>query len=319
MHSITLEFEKPIRALENKIDELEQLAHSGQIGIEDQIEELRVKLIRKRDDVFANLTRWQCVQLARHPQRPYALDYINAIITDFVELHGDRNFRDDHAIVAGLGRLGRHSIAVIGQQKGRSTKENLDRNFAMAHPEGYRKALRVMKIAEKFSMPIVTLIDTPGAYPGLGAEERGQASAIAENLFEMAHIKVPIVAVVIGEGGSGGALALGVADRVYMMQYAIYSVISPEGCASILYRDASEAQKAANELKLTAKDLLEHKLVDNLIDEPQGGAHRDYDIAAQNLSRTVEKALDELTALEPDELIESRINKFSRMGQWKEG
>ena len=238
MHSITLEFEKPIRALENKIDELEQLAHSGQIGIEDQIEELRVKLIRKRDDVFANLTRWQCVQLARHPQRPYALDYINAIITDFVELHGDRNFRDDHAIVAGLGRLGRHSIAVIGQQKGRSTKENLDRNFAMAHPEGYRKALRVMKIAEKFSMPIVTLIDTPGAYPGLGAEERGQASAIAENLFEMAHIKVPIVAVVIGEGGSGGALALGVADRVYMMQYAIYSVISPEGCASILYRDA---------------------------------------------------------------------------------
>ena len=318
MSRVILEFEKPIFELESKINELEKLSESGEIGLSEEIERMRRKAYRLRDDVFSNLTRWQCVQLARHPKRPYTLDYIERITTDFTELHGDRNYRNDEAIVSGLAKWGSHKVAVIGQQKGRGTKQNLRRNFAMPHPEGYRKALRVMKLAEKFNLPVVTLIDTPGAYPGLGAEERGQASAIAENLFAMAQLNVPIVAVVIGEGGSGGALALGVADHVYIMQYAVYSVITPEGCASILYRDASLAQTAAEAMKMTAKDISEHGLVDDVILEPTGGAQNDYDAAAVEVERVVADALDELMNMDPQQRIDDRIDKYRRMGRWNE-
>jgi len=318
MNKFTLEFEKPIRELEDKIDELERLAREGQIGIQGEIKRMRAKADRLRDDIFSRLTRWQTVQLARHPQRLYSLDYIKAIVSDWIELHGDRNFRDDASIVAGLGRWNGRKVAVIGHQKGRGTKENLHRNFGMPHPEGYRKALRIMKLAEKFGLPVVTLIDTPGAYPGLGAEERGQASAIAENLFEMAQLRIPTVAVVIGEGGSGGALALGVTDRVYMLQYSIYSVISPEGCASILYRDASKAQLAAEALKLTATDLLTHKLIDEILPEPKGGVHNDPAAGADSIRRKVGTALDELCQLDPDDRINLRIDKYARMGVWTE-
>ncbi|MBM3327003.1 MAG: acetyl-CoA carboxylase carboxyltransferase subunit alpha [Calditrichaeota bacterium] len=318
MNRYSLDFEKPILELEAKIDELEALSRSGQIGIDGEVKRLRLKAKKLRLEIYARLTRWQCVQLARHPNRPYALDYIKLIVEDFVELHGDRCFRDDPSIVAGLGRWGGHSAAVIGQQKGRGTRENLFRNFGMAHPEGYRKALRVMKLADKFGLPIITLIDTPGAYPGLGAEERGQAQAIAENLYCMSQFSVPIVAVVIGEGGSGGALALGVADRVYMLQYAIYSVISPEGCASILYRDASKAQAAAEALRLTAVDLESYKLIDGIIPEPPGGAHNNPELTARQVEASVTAALNELTPLDPEERIQMRIEKYRRMGQWIE-
>lgn len=318
MKKYTLEFEKPILELDNKITELETLAQNGKIGLESEIRKLRKKAEKTRRDVYSSLSRWQRVLLARHPNRPYALDYIDRICADFIELHGDRNFRDDKAIVSGLAHLGPYRVAIIGQQKGRGTKDNLERNFAMPHPEGYRKALRIMKIAERFNMPVITLIDTPGAYPGLGAEERGQASAIAVNLKEMAQLRVPIIAVIIGEGGSGGALALGVADRVYMLEYAIYSVISPEGCASILYRDASFAQKAAEAMKLTAPDLFEYKLVDGLIKEPVGGAHNDFDEVAANLSETLISALNELVEMDPDQRLLARIDKFAAMGIWQE-
>jgi len=318
VRDFTLDFERPICELEDKIDELERLADNGQTGLDGEIERLRKKTDKLRSEVYSRLTRWQCVQLARHPARPYTLDYINRITTDFIELHGDRSFQDDRAIVAGLARWGPHRVAVIGQQKGRGTRENLQRNFAMSHPEGYRKALRVMKLSEKFGLPVVTLIDTPGAYPGIGAEERGQAAAIADNLLAMAQLKVPIVAVIIGEGGSGGALALGVADRVYMSEYAIYSVISPEGCASILFRDASRASQAAEALKLTGRDLLEYKLIDGLIDEPPGGAHNDPASAAKEVAEVVTAALDELLPLNHEERIEKRIDKYTRMGTWIE-
>ncbi len=318
MNRFCLDFEKPILELEAKIDELEALSRSGQIGIDGEIKRLRKKCEKLREDIYSNLTRWQCVQLARHPNRPYTLDYIKIIVKDFIELHGDRNFRDDPSIVAGLGKWGEYSVAIIGQQKGRGTRENLFRNFGMAHPEGYRKALRVMKLADKFGLPIVTLIDTPGAYPGIGAEERGQAQAIAENLYWMAQFGVPIVAVVIGEGGSGGALALGVADRVYMLQYAIYSVISPEGCASILYRDATKAQVAAEALKLTAADLESFKLIDGVIPEPLGGAHHNVELTAANIEQTVITVIKELLTIEPQERIQLRIEKYRKMGQWTE-
>lgn len=318
MNRIILGFEKPIKELEDKIDELERAASSGQVGISKEVSRLRSKADKLRLEIFANLDRWQMVQLARHPQRPFALDYIKMISPGFVELHGDRFFRDDLSIVAGLGVWDGRRVAIIGQQKGRGTRENILRNFGMPHPEGYRKALRVMHLAEKFGLPIVTLIDTPGAYPGLGAEERGQASAIAENLFEMAGLNVPTVGVVIGEGGSGGALALGVCDRVYMLKYAIYSVISPEGCASILYRDASKAQIAAEALKLTAKDHLGFGLIDAIIDEPLGGAHNDPAKTCEGIRQTVTAALDELTPMNPDERIELRIDKYARMGRWIE-
>lgn len=314
----TLDFEKPLRELEYKIDELKKISRSGKIGLEKEISRLSLKADKMRENIYSNLTRWQCVQLARHPNRPYTLDYIERIITDFIELKGDRNFREDKSIVAGLGRLEDQSVAVIGHQKGRGTRENLKRNFGMPHPEGYRKTLRVMKLAEKFGLPVITLIDTPGAYPGDKAEERGQASAIAENLMAMADLQVPIVAVVIGEGGSGGALALGVADRIYMLEYAIYSVISPEGCASILYRDASHASQAADAMKIGAKDLFEFGIIDGLIKEPEGGAHNNPDVAARSIAEKVYSALKELQALSAEERIDLRIEKYMKIGKWIE-
>lgn len=316
MNKVTLEFEKPIREIEEKIDELERLAVGGKVGIDADVKRLRTKAEKMRDEIYSKLTRWQVVQLARHPQRPYTLDYIRAFVTDFVELHGDRNFRDDPSIVAGLGFIEGKRVAVIGHQKGRGTRDNLLRNFGMPHPEGYRKALRVMRLAEKFGLPIVTLIDTPGAYPGLGAEERGQAAAIAENLYAMAELKVPSVSVVIGEGGSGGALALAVTDRVYMLEYSIYSVISPEGCASILYRDASKAQIAAEALKITSTDLKAFGLVDEVIPEPRGGAHNDPSMTAGRVCAKVLAAFADLEKLDPEARIEKRIDKFAGMGTW---
>jgi len=318
MNRFILDFEKPIQELQDKIDELEQLARSGDIGLEKEITRLRRKAEKLREEIYTRLTPWQHVQLARHPQRPYTLDYLSRIAPDFIELHGDRSFRDDKAIVAGLGTIDGIKCAVIGQQKGRGTRDNLTRNFGMSHPEGYRKALRVMKLAEKFGLPVVTLIDTPGAYPGIGAEERGQASAIADNLYQMAQLRSPIVAIVIGEGGSGGALALGVADRVYMMRYAIYSVISPEGCASILYRDASKASLAAEALRLTAPDLAGFGLIDGIIEEPMGGAHNDPDASARSVVEVIIAGLKEVIPLPTDERIARRIERYAGMGLWAE-
>lgn len=318
MKDVVLSFEKPIVELEEKIAEMRELNLAGDVDISDEISQLEAKALRLREEVFRNLDRWQRVQLARHPQRPYTLDYIQRITDRFQEIHGDRQFRDDHAIVTGMGTIGGVDLMIIGHQKGRGTKDNLDRNFGMPHPEGYRKALRAMKLAEKFGKPILTLIDTPGAYPGLGAEERGQAEAIAHNLFEMSQLRVPIIAVVIGEGGSGGALAIGVADRVLMLEYSTYSVITPEGCASILYRDAALANKAAEALKLTATDLLELKIIDEVIPEPFGGAHRDADNAAANLKEGIVKHLTEMQGLDPEEMVEQRVDKFGRMGVFSE-
>jgi len=313
-----LDFEKPIVELERKIAEMKELFKSGQVSAGDEIKKLETKAKNMRQNIFAKLGSWERVQLARHPMRPYSLDYINRMVEDFQEVHGDRRFSDDKAIVAGSGKIGNHWMAVIGHQKGRGTRDNLKRNFGMPNPEGYRKALRVMELADKFNRPILTLIDTPGAYPGLGAEERGQAEAIAHNLFRMSEFKVPIIAVVIGEGGSGGALALGVADRVMMLENSIYSVISPEGCASILYRDATKNQLAAEALKITSLDLKENKLIDRIIQEPVGGAHQNYDEAASRLKTAVLEELSTLTAIDPDELVENRREKFRRMGFWKE-
>ncbi len=319
MKDFVFDFEKPIVELETKISEMKELGVDGGVDISEEIEQLENKAVKLREEIYSNLTRWQRVQLARHPNRPYTLDYIERIADSFQEVHGDRLYRDDHAIISGLAMVGGKAIALIGHQKGRSTKENLYRNFGMPHPEGYRKALRVMKLAEKYSRPVVTLIDTPGAYPGLGAEERGQAEAIARNLFEMSLLRVPIIALVIGEGGSGGALALGVADRIVMFEYAIYSVISPEGCASILYRDASLANRAAEALRLSAPDLLELGIVDELLPEPEGGAHRDWDAAALTVREAVLRHIDELSGFSPEELVEKRIEKYGRMGVFEEG
>ena len=277
-------------------------------------EKLQKKLDKLKAELFSNLTDWQRAQLARHPKRPYTLDYLERICERFEELHGDRHFGDDAAIVAGLGWMDGNALMVIGQQKGRDTKQKILRNFGMPKPEGYRKALRLMKLAEKFRRPVLCLIDTPGAYPGVDAEERGQAEAIARNLLEMAKLEVPIVAVVIGEGGSGGALALGVADRVLMMENAIYSVISPEGCASILWKDATQAPKAAAALKLTAPHLLELGVIDSIVKEPLGGAHANHDAAAQALKDAIVEAFSELADLSVEELVEARYQKFARMG-----
>lgn len=290
----------------------------GELDISEEISRLEEKAHTMRSEIYSKLTRWQKVQLARHPNRPFTLDYITRITDHFQELHGDRLFRDDHAIVAGLATIAGWRVALIGHQKGRGTKENLYRNFGMPNPEGYRKALRVMKLAEKFELPVVTLIDTPGAYPGMGAEERGQAEAIARNLFSMSALRVPIISVVIGEGGSGGALALGVADRILMMQYATYSVITPEGCASILYRDASLAYKAAEALKLTALDLDELGIIDQRIMEPEGGAHQDADEAARNVQKAILDTLVELKDIDPDTLINQRIDKYRSIGFYEE-
>ncbi len=318
MRDFVFDFEKPVVELEKKIDEMRSLSHAGEVDINSEITQLELKAERLREEIYSNLNRWQRVQIARHPKRPYTLDYIEKITGTFQEIHGDRLFRDDASIVSGLAVINNLPIALIGHQKGRGTKQNLYRNFGMPHPEGYRKALRVMKLAEKFNRPILTLIDTPGAYPGLGAEERGQAEAIARNLFEMSSLKVPIVAVVIGEGGSGGALALGVADRVIMLEYSIYSVISPEGCASILYRDATQANRAAEALRLTSRDLLELGIIDEVIPEPFGGAHRDWDTTTSRVKETIIKHLTDLQGIKPDKLVNQRIEKYGKIGFFTE-
>jgi len=271
-----------------------------------------------RESIFSNLTRWQRVQLARHPERPYTLEYIQYMLPDFVELHGDRNFGDDKAIVGGFGTLGSETIMLIGHQKGRDTKSNLYRNFGMPNPEGYRKALRLMRLAAKFNKPVITLLDTPGAYPGIEAEERGQAEAIARNLFEMSHLPVPIIVVVIGEGASGGALGIGVGDRILMFENAWYSVIAPESCSSILWRSWEYKEQAAEALKLTAPDLVEQGIVDRIVEEPPGGAHRDHEKAAMILKEILLEELKVLKKLKPDKLVKARIEKFSNMGSWKD-
>ena len=309
-----MDFEKPIVELEKKIDELKNFISDKKIDISSEVRRLEEKLQHLKKDTYDNLTAWQKVQLARHPQRPYTLDYINMIMSDFIELHGDRAFADDKAIVCGLAKFENRKVALIGHQKGRDTKENLKRNFGCAHPEGYRKALRIMRLAEEFGLPIVIFIDTPGAYPGIGAEERGQSQAIALNLREMARINVPIIAVVIGEGGSGGALGIGIADRVCVLENAYYSVISPEGCAAILWKDGAKAPEAAEVLKLTAQDLLKRGIIDEIIPEPLGGAHRDPQKMAEFLKASIKKNLNELNTLDKDELLKSRYRKFRNMG-----
>jgi len=313
-----LEFEKPLLELEQRIDELRSFADEENIDVARELKRLEAKAEDLRKDIYGRLSRWQVAQIARHPRRPYTLDYIGALADDFVELHGDRRFGDDPAIVAGLARIGDRRVVVVGHQKGRDTKDNIRRNFGMANPEGYRKALRVMRLAARFGRPIVTFVDTPGAYPGVGAEERGQAEAIAWNLHEMSRLPVPVVVVVIGEGGSGGALGLGVGDRVLMLTYSIYSVISPEGCASILFRDAARAQTAAEAMKITAPDLMELGVIDEIVAEPIGGAHRDWKAAARSVGEAVERHLVELSRISPEELVRQRLDKFMAMGRFRE-
>ena len=314
-----LEFEKDIYEIEKRIEELKTVGTGAELNIEREIKQLEKKVKRKLIKLYRELSPWQRVQVARHPNRPYTLDYIKLMMTDFVELRGDRRFGDDKAIVAGLAKFEGRTVAVVGHQKGRSTKENIERNFGMPHPEGYRKALRVMKLAEKFGFPVITFIDTPGAYPGIGAEERGQAEAIGLNLFEMARLRVPIIVCVTGEGGSGGALAIGVGDRILMQENAIYAVISPEGCASILWRDSAKAPLAAEALKLTAKDLLELGVIDEIVKEPIGGAHRDHALAARILKRAIRRNLQELIKKDVETLLAERYEKFRKMGIFSEG
>ena len=311
-----LEFEKPIADLEKKIEELTLFTSSGNIDLEEEILKLHKKADQLRAEIYSRLTPWQKAQISRHPNRPYTLDYIEAMLTDFTEMHGDRAFADDPAIVCGMARLDGMPIVVIGHQKGRTTKEKISRNFGMPNPEGYRKALRAMRFAEKFKKPLITFIDTPGAYPGIGAEERGQGESIARNLYVMSGLTVPIVATVIGEGGSGGALALGVADRVLMLEHATYSVISPEGCAAILWDNGSKAYEAAELLKITAQDLFQMKVIDEMIEEPIGGAHRDPRRAAELLKEAVTRNLSEIKDLSSAELVRLRYEKFRKLGMF---
>ncbi len=311
-----LDFEKAISEVEDQIDRLQDLARERGLDVSAELRSLERKLHTLKRDVFENLTPIERVQVARHPRRPYTLDYLRLIFTDFVELHGDRLYREDESIVGGWARLNGESVMVVGHQKGRDMKENLPRNFGMPHPEGYRKALRLMEMAGRFGRPVVTLIDTPGAYPGLGAEERGQAEAIARNLRSMASLPVPIIAVVIGEGGSGGALAIGVADRLLMLENSVYSVISPEGCAAILWKSGTERDRAAAALKLTAIDLNRLGIADEVIPEPAGGAHSDWDQVAVKLKDSIQKHLDELKRLEPDRLVDRRTEKYLSIGEW---
>lgn len=314
----TLDFEKPLQELERQIDELRKLGDERELDISAEHESLERKLASLRTEIYANLTPIQRVQVARHPRRPYTLDYLSTIFTDFIELHGDRLYMDDPSIVGGWARLDGQTVMVIGHQKGRDTKENLKRNFGMPHPEGYRKALRLMKQAEKFSAPVITLIDTPGAYPGLGAEERGQSEALARNILEMSVLEVPILTAVIGEGGSGGALALGVADRVLMFENSVYSVISPEGCAAILWKDAGQRERAAEALKLTAQDLLRLKVIDEVIAEPLGGAHLDPEATGEALREALIRHMTELRKLRTPKLIQRRSEKYAAMGAYVE-
>ncbi len=313
-----LEFEQPIAELEAKIDELRYIGDDADVNINDEVAKLEAKSQALTETIFSSLTPWQISQLARHPQRPYMLDYVVRMFSDFQELHGDRCFADDHAIIGGVGRLDGTPVMIIGQQKGRDTKEKLHRNFGMPRPEGYRKALRLMQMAERFGLPLLTFIDTPGAYPGIGAEERGQSEAIARNLFVMSKLRTPVICTVIGEGGSGGALAIGVGDRTLMLQYSTYSVISPEGCASILWKSAEKAEEAAEALGITSSRLQELGLIDRIISEPLGGAHRNVDLMAEHLRKALSEELGRLVKLAPDALIENRYQRLMAYGQFTE-
>jgi acetyl-CoA carboxylase carboxyl transferase subunit alpha len=318
MNMTYLDFEQPIAELQKKIEELRFMTGGSELNLTEEIARLEAKIQQATQEIFARLTPWQITQLARHPQRPYALDYVKAMFTEWEELHGDRHFADDPAIVSGLARLDGRACAVIGEQKGRDAKERVWRNFGMPRPEGYRKALRIMKLAEKFNLPIVTFIDTPGAYPGIGAEERNQSEAIARNLFELSRLRTPVLATVIGEGGSGGALAIGVADHVMMLQYSIYSVISPEGCASILFKKADRAKEAAEAMRITAKDLLEFKLIDEIVPEPLGGAHRDPAAMAATLKEHLAVNLDRLCRTPMTRLLATRYERLMSYGVYEE-
>src|SRR5690348_7831730 len=321
MATATLDFEKPLAELEKQIDELKRLAGDQQLNVTEEIAPLEKKLTELREEIYKNLTPLQRVQVARSNKRPLTEDYFKLVFTDFIELHGDRSFREDAAIVGGWARLDGETVMVVGHQRGRDTKENLRRNFGMPHPEGYRKALRLMKLAEKFHVPVLTFIDTPGAWAGLGAEERGQSEAIARNLFEMSRLEVPIIATVIGEGGSGGALALGVADRTNMLENAVYSVITVEGCASILWKDGKSQElreKAASALRITAQDLQELRVIDEIIPEPLGGAHSNHEETAKAVHDTLVRQIEDLRRLKPDKLVRRRRDKFLRMGQFLE-
>lgn len=313
-----LDFETPIKDLYDQIEQLRITSEKNKLDLTDSIKQLEEKIIEKKGEITANLSSWQKVQLSRHPDRPYTLAYINRICENFIELHGDRNFKDDKAIVGGFGQINGETVMIIGQQKGVNTKMRQLRNFGMANPEGYRKALRLMKMAEKFNKPVITLVDTPGAYPGIEAEERGQGEAIARNIFEMMRLKVPVICVIIGEGASGGAMGIGVGDRVFMMENTWYTVISPESCSSILWRSWDMKEKAADELKLTADYMLKFGLVDGIIPEPLGGTHWDYNESAAILKEYLIPVLAELKKLDPIELIDQRVEKFSRMGFWEE-
>ena len=318
MKTTFLDFEQPISELEAKVEELRYVQDDSAVDISEEIQRLQKKSQALTKEIYAKLTPWQVAQVARHPQRPYTLDYVGLIFTDFEELHGDRSFADDLSIVGGLARFNGQSVMVIGHQKGRDTKEKILRNFGMPRPEGYRKAMRLMRLAEKFGIPVITFVDTPGAYPGIGAEERGQAEAIGRNLYVMAELKVPVVCTVIGEGGSGGALAIAVGDVVMMLQYATYSVISPEGCASILWKSAERAPEAAEILGITAARLKTLGLIDKIITEPLGGAHRDHAGAAQNVKKALQDAIRQLSDKSPGELVEQRFERLMGYGKFKE-
>ncbi len=318
MKTSFLDFEQSIADLEAKIEELRFVQDDSAVDISEEIDRLQSKSAQLTKDIYAKLTPWQISQVARHPQRPYTLDYLSLIFTDFEELHGDRAFADDHAIVGGLARFNGQPVMVIGHQKGRDTKEKIYRNFGMPRPEGYRKALRLMKLAEKFGIPVMTFVDTPGAYPGIDAEERGQSEAIGRNLYVMAELKVPVIVTIIGEGGSGGALAIAVGDTVQMLQYSTYSVISPEGCASILWKSAEKAPEAAETMGITAHRLKTLGLVDKVVNEPLGGAHRDHAAMAQNLKKALQDALKQLSGLSTGELLEARYERLMSYGRFKE-
>ena len=312
-----MDFEKPLVEFDKKIEELRTMS-SGTLDLSKEVTKLEKRAEEMRQEIFASLSRWQTAQIARHINRPFTMDYLNLIFTEFVELHGDRNYGDDHAIVGGLARLEGEPVMVIGHQKGRDTKEKVFRNFGMPNPEGYRKALRLMEMAERFKLPIITFVDTPGAFPGIGAEERGQAEAIARNLREMSSLTVPIIVVITGEGGSGGALAIAVGDRILMLQYAVYAVISPEGCAAILWSDGTKGEQAAESLKLTAKDIKDLEVIDEIVKEPLGGAHRDHKVMAETLKEALLRNLKELMQIPADKLLQQRYDKFRKMSRFIE-
>ena len=318
MPPLTLPFEKPVLDLENKLHELENFSKDQDIDVAHEIERMKEKIQATRSQIYKNLTSWQKVQVARHPERPYTMDYINNMTTDFVEIHGDRIHKDDRALIGGFAKIDGQKVMIIGSQKGRDTKSNLECNFGCAYPEGYRKALRLMKLANKFNVPIVTLIDTPGAFPGLESEERHIAEAIAVNLREMFTLRVPIVVAIIGEGGSGGALGIGIGDRILILEHAYYSVISPEGCAAILFKDRAFADKSADALKITAQHLIENKLADEIVPEPEGGAHTNHQVMADTLKEALLRNLAELKTLPEDELTNGRYDKFRAMGVFEE-